>query len=575
MRRLAIVGCGPRGLAAMECLFLEMSIHSQRPQLHISLFEPCENPGAGSVWKIRQSDANWLNISERDLRALPKRPRIVFRDFLIPEFPSYAAWSKKYGDYSQSKGVDSYPPRCKMGVYLSERFENIRIVLEDLQLLTTYDTEVEKIVYEDHLFLIHDDDGNALGFDECLIAIGHQPVEHSEEIQKWIQFAKQFEFSLFTNPYDEAIYQKIDQTRTLGLRGFGLTAMDIIRLVTIEKDGVFSPLEGHEYRLKYTSSLRSVYKIVPFNLNGLPPVPKPLNERIDNWFKPSLKQKLYFIRSVQRQLKNPKKVRSNQFLINAFSQIGSEIFLKLKDRGFLHSLGLEELVALSKLWIFDKDISHHLILNSKLHPLDYMRQTSEMAMGKRTVSLDYCLGQVWRHLQPAMYNLFSHSGLEDEVIKHIVDLDESSKRYSYGPPVETLLQMIALSESDVLDLRFLNNPNIELTPNGWRLEKKEESICLDAMIDGVLAPPSILKSKSKVIQNLLDDDMIKPVSTELGIQTNPDGTIVSEGDQNFCISVIDRNSKGSILGTDAILECFGDSIQHWAKGVCNRTKVLS
>ena len=42
-----------------------------------------------------------------------------------------------------------------------------------------------------------------------------------------------------------------------------------------------------------------------------------------------------------------------------------------------------------------------------------------MAVGAAPVSLDYCIGQVWRHCHPSIYKALSHSGLKDEVLADI------------------------------------------------------------------------------------------------------------------------------------------------------------
>ncbi len=60
MRRIAIIGGGPRGLPALEDLFIELTLQEKEKEVVVSLFETSENPGSGNVLNTEQLKTNWL-----------------------------------------------------------------------------------------------------------------------------------------------------------------------------------------------------------------------------------------------------------------------------------------------------------------------------------------------------------------------------------------------------------------------------------------------------------------------------------------------------------------------------------
>ncbi|MEP0481335.1 MAG: hypothetical protein ABJD23_14025, partial [Nonlabens sp.] len=191
--------------------------------------------------------------------------------------------------------------------------------------------------------------------------------------------------------------------------------------------------------------------------------------------------------------------------------------------------------------------------------------------GKTTVSLDYTIGQVWRHLQPTMYELFSHCDLNDLIMEDLIKLDESTKRYSYGPPVESILQLIALEDAGVLNLNYVANPTIDCNEKGWTLDNNKQTQHIDVMINTVLDPPRLIDIESGLIIDLISSDLLKPVTSDLGVSTNKDGTVQLDTKNNSIhLTMLGRNCKGSVMGVDAILECFGKRIEDWAHGITDR-----
>lgn len=93
------------------------------------------------------------------------------------------------------------------------------------------------------------------------------------------------------------------------------------------------------------------------------------------------------------------------------------------------------------------------------------------------------------------------------------------------------------------------------------------------MINSVLDAPKLLDVTSPLIKNLLQNDLIQPIHSKLGIETTADGYVITPDDKNDVpIAVLGRLAKGSVIGVDAILECFGPRIEDWAKAYVSQLK---
>jgi hypothetical protein len=187
------------------------------------------------------------------------------------------------------------------------------------------------------------------------------------------------------------------------------------------------------------------------------------------------------------------------------------------------------------------------------------------------VSLDYCIGQIWKHCQPTIYEQLSYNACKEEVFAEIIHLDERLKRYSYGPPVESIQQLLALDAAGVINFDFVNDPKIELTPKGWQLESEGQVITANMMINSVLDAPQIKLVDSPLVKNMLSHDIIQAVHDDFGVATDDFGYLIpQDSKESISIALLGRLAKGTIIGVDAILECFGNRPESWALKAAER-----
>ena len=563
MKTLAIVGIGPRGLYALEQLILNLS--KTNKQISITAFEQCDQPGSGQVWDTNQSLSNWTNITERALTAINGRPEIIYENITCQAFPSYSEWS----NYSQNNyDPDTFPPRRDIGKYLSERYNSLEIDL----LKTSYvriKAQVNSIDLVDDTVVLSTKD-NDYKFDDVLITIGHQPTKLSSQLKNWHQnIDDKKDMTLFDEPYPLIQFDQLrnPNDHVFGIRGFGLAMIDVMRELAVKYLGDFEIENSTTFASIFKPNESTTSTIVPFSLDGLPMAPKPLNQNIDDWFKPTQEELSYFKSEIKAKAKTDNQAHTLEFITKPISQIVSRIYSSLNTKARQHNLDSNHLETIVMIWLGKPEFKHDLIQDCDIDRYKLIQSYIDMATGLAPISLDYCIGQVWRHCQPTLYASFSHAQLDNDIIKKAIALDEMSKRYSYGPPVQSMQQILALVNAGVLTLEFINNPNIAVKDDGWHLSNKNgKSITISVMINSVLDAPKLLDVNSPIIKNLLNNKLVEPIHTELGINTAPNGYVeISNKDVAFPVAVLGRLSKGSVIGVDAILECFGPRIEHWAE----------
>jgi uncharacterized NAD(P)/FAD-binding protein YdhS len=569
MKQLAIIGMGPRGLYALEQLLNALS--NANKIIGIYVFDATSSPGTGNVWDKSQPDSNWINITERALVGIERRPKIKYSNQTIESFPSYHDWCQ----FSQnSDEPDTFPARNKLGNYLNARYKSIEIALKELETYKFKKAEVKNINLKNEKLEIITNKGS-WQCDDILLTIGHQSTTLSDQLQKWQwHVASHNSLTLFENAYPITQLKSIRNNTNIniGIRGFGLAMIDVMRYLTINNFGNFKVINNDTFETIYYKSKSQDLKLIPFSLDGLPLVPKPLNESIDSWYQPTKEELDSFKSEIEAVSHQTTETNTIDFLTHPIATIISRVYLDLKSNGILHDLSSSELEAIILNWLNDDHYNHPLIQDSNSSTYQLIQNYIEMALGTIPVSLDYCIGQVWRHCQPTLYKAFSHSNVNNDIIEKVIGLDERSKRYSYGPPIESMQQVLALVDADILTLDFVTDPDIDLTAEGWTLKNSNnKSINCSVMINSVLDAPKLLEVNTPLIKDLLQNDLIQPIHSKLGIETTADGYVITpEAKDDVPIAVLGRLAKGSVIGVDAILECFGPRIEDWAKAYVKR-----
>jgi len=338
----------------------------------------------------------------------------------------------------------------------------------------------------------------------------------------------------------------------IAIKGLGLSMIDVVRMILENYKGKFVKRNNSIF-LDFVSDLKGL-QIVPFSLDGLPMVPKPIGQIVDNHFTVESQRREKLLQILRDQVEQGS-IKSIEDILYPIAGEISLVYKKLDNYISDSSFTVEDLTVVIASWLIDPSLQHNHILDTNLPIVDYMKETCEMAYAIKPFSLDYVIGQTWRQLHPDLYNIYSHK-IDRDLMAALIQVNEKIKRYSYGPPVESVLQLIVLQEAGILNLEFVNNPDIKLVKDGFALKNKQSKIICAAMIDAIVADPNLVDIEHPIIDCLKAQNLVEQVSKELGIAVDADATHLVNGIKKEGLYSIGRNTKGSIFGVDAILECF-------------------
>ena len=569
---IGIIGCGPRGLAALESLYSKAAHKNILPKTII--FEQTLQLGAGPVYDVTQAATNLLNVSERAVD-IPPRERVEYKDLIIPGFPTFQSWSGYDEATSDASEVDRFPLRSMVGNYLRARFDSIADALTDQGLLQVVHGEVISACPKNGGIRIRISNGGSYQVDEAVLTIGHQPTEPDEQLSDWLSRAANSDRSkLFEDPYPvKRISAFVGEAspETIVLRGFGLAMIDIVKALTEGMGGCFKITDDATRSMEYQSSGREPKSIIPFSLDGLPAAPKPMNRKLDLPFIPSDDELREFREVLQQAMYGNTVPKTIDFLIRRISPLIAKRYTGPDMLTPVHGHAEQDIQDLVQSWLHNASFTDDLIIPLEWKAKDMMVAFAGMASGQREVSLDYCIGNVWRYCEPSLYETLAFSPLSDSLIVEIVALVERMKRYSYGPPLDSVQQLLALERAGILNLDFVNDPAIELKATGWRMEKSGKVATADVLVNAIMDSPQILKVTSELPKSLIDGSLVEPWEDSLGIRTEKNGLFdFKDKDVAFPLAVLGRLTKGTLVGVDAIEACFGNSSKWWAEGLMDR-----
>ncbi|GAA0873112.1 FAD/NAD(P)-binding protein [Gangjinia marincola] len=561
---IAIIGFGPRGLSSLEQLIVEAS-QSNLTALKILMFDPSDVWATGSAWDIQQPDTNRINISDRALQDLPGREQLDFKGITIPAFPNYTQWCKEQGvAIDKDTAKDAYPPRKQMGRYLFKRAQSIMDILMDHQVVDFIQKEIVQLDWKAPEITLVAGDESTYTVAACVLTMGHLPLEKEERTRLHIQHAKKEQAIYIDDPYAPSIMDMEVQDQNVIVIGYGLTMIDVMRKLSSAKGGSFVK-EGES--LRYQFSGKEPAQLIPFSNDGLPCVAKPLGKAIDDQFTPPEALLSAYKEGLRKDIETLAEAFTLEDFTGPTASLVASVYVKL------HAANDPKEIAAQLLTWWDQrslPANNHLFTDPNLSAQHYLKKCIEMARGNSAFTLDYVAGQVWRQLHPFLYEQFDHSPISAAALAALIDLDEFMKRYTYGPPVESLLQVHELIRQNLIAAAFLDDPELKRVSGGWELNKGNKTVKASILINSVLNAPDMQHCSDPLIRQLFASGYVQAVHEGLGIETLATAQVV--GKEDVPLYALGRIAKGNVLGTDAILECFNREIPRMAKAVLARGK---
>ncbi|QDC08491.1 hypothetical protein FHY55_04185 [Oceanicola sp. D3] len=516
--RIAIIGMGPRGLGAAEALAARL------PEARVEIFDPVRPCGAGPNFSPMEAELCLLNLPIREVR--------------IDDGPVGA-----FGDWLREADAERFPPRADLGRYFAARFEALQARLRP----QLHAARVEAIEHRGDGWWLRAD-GEHGPFAEVLLTQGQPRSAPDPQLATWKDHAARHDLPLRPAYPGTALAEAAQDWagKVVGVRGLGLSTLDVLRLLTLGQGGRF---EGE----RYLRSGREPERIVPFSLDGHAPAPKPADAAIDEAFAPD-------------------KAETEAFLAGLEEATGMAAEAALKRVCATLEAPVARLAkaqrAQVRAWL-EKEREAPGSQETR-GAIEALQAQVAMARGAPP-DVGYALGQLWRKWQDALRQGFNPSRMAPETAAALLKFDDGLKRFSYGPPLRSAEELLALIGAGVVDLRAVDDPDIRLVPEGWVLDGDAATLTAQAMVDAVLPSPALAPVTDPALAGLREAGWLHPLADGLGAATAADGlALMRDGRPAPGLAVLGRMAAGSVIAVDSIHDCFGAAADRWAEGVAAR-----
>ena len=282
VRRLSIVGAGPRGVMLLERLLahLEQGTLHRSPALSIHVVDPYR-PGPGRVWRTDQSELYFMNTP-----AFYPTASAADNPGLRPSTAALSFDQWRRVNPQESRGVQrhQYPARAAYGRYLRHLYDTV------VEMLRARPEVVEVREHRAEATALHPrPDGGAqltlrhaggeesrLEADAVVLCLGHQPAELSAGQRRMAEAAEASPHLHYQGPQipSDVDWSAVEPGASVLVRGMGLNAFDLMAQLTLGRGGAFHRTgDGAGRALRYEPSGREP-SLRLMSRRGVPYLPK-------------------------------------------------------------------------------------------------------------------------------------------------------------------------------------------------------------------------------------------------------------------------------------------------------------
>ncbi|MSU91204.1 hypothetical protein GE300_16595 [Rhodobacteraceae bacterium 2CG4] len=539
-RRVAIVGLGPRGLGAAEALAARAAETGTRVDL--TAIDPGRWPGAGPNFRPDSSRLNLLNVPVHAIDL----PPAAYPGASVPPFDR---WPQRAGP-----DADRYPTRAELGRYLVARYEDLRRHPPQGLRITLLDDTALALAPDGGNWTLSTGSGRAGPFHEVLLTLGQPDTAADAQLARWREHAGRGNGTLCPAYPGAALSAAAAAWAggTVAVRGLGLATLDVLRVLTLGQGGRFAA--G-----RYCPSGREPARILPFSLDGQPPAPKPAGAALDATYDPTADETRAFAAALAEALRGP----ADAALDEICAALLPPVLRILAAGGAAADRG-----ALARWLAVERDTPG---AQEDRPAVQALAANIAIAAGKAPPDAGYAVGQLWRKWQTPLRQGFNPARIAPATAAAVIGFDEGLKRYSYGPPVASARELLALIEAGIVDLRAVEDPDIRLVADGWQLAEGDARMRAPVMVDAVLPSPSLEGAADPILSALRAAGRACPAVEGMGARIRADGGLVgSDGAVLPGLSLLGRMALGSVIAIDSIHDCFGAAAHRWADGVITR-----
>jgi diaminopimelate decarboxylase len=399
---IAIVGCGPKGLYALDSL---CEAARRRPQhlFAVHIFEPSAHPGAGPIYDPRQSGVLLMNF-----------PAGLINAWSGGRGPSFLEWAAK-----SPKPVDvgDYVPRAHVGRYIFWSFERVVAQAPSNVRLIRHNTRVDAVKCDGNRWSISPQN---ITVDHVLITTGHQDGFRHGAATTRDDIPSPF-------PIDQRLTQTaVPPNSTVRCKGFALTFIDTMLALTEGRGGVFT-LSATGYN--YAPSGKEPRRIAPFSRSG-----RPMRAKVEA---------ALFTQPQDDAFWDGRRAELSQILCAPSATFTHHIwpaFLSFSDQvlGNPSGTSADFFAHRSKTTCTPDEIRQDL------------RIGYDIAMGRRAQDSAWALAEVWRRCYPQLINWISHRELTPDDAHHFRQIAAEMERLAFGPPAQNIGKLITLEQAGIV-----------------------------------------------------------------------------------------------------------------------------
>jgi uncharacterized NAD(P)/FAD-binding protein YdhS len=295
--RITIVGAGPMGTYALERLAALLGARRPAAAVRVSIFEQTGRFGAGAAHSDLQSRTSYMNRPAGQITFASDESNAGAGALLpAPLRPTFLEWCRGLYALTGAPEFDlqaaDVPRRYVHGLALREMFERYVGLLRALPSVCVdlYPCEVTDVSAEAARDWPYEVRARGLPApvpaDRVLFVTGHSPSRPrpgtlEAELTAFGASTARARYLWSTYPLEvELTEDRVPSGSVVGVRGFGLTAIDIFLHLTEGRGGAFlsqGPSAASE--LRYLPSGREPASIVAISPSGMPVLSRPLNAK--------------------------------------------------------------------------------------------------------------------------------------------------------------------------------------------------------------------------------------------------------------------------------------------------------
>ncbi|WP_323790166.1 FAD/NAD(P)-binding protein [Thalassovita sp.] len=405
---IAIVGCGPKGLYALDSL-CEAARHEPEHRYAVHIFETLAHPGAGPVYDPRQPEVLLMNFPAGLISA--------WTDGRGPSFLEWAAGGPSPVD------AGGYVPRAHVGRYLFWSFKrvvaqapsNVRLIRHEMRVVDVQRVAGRWSISPDNITVDH-----------VLITTGHQDGFRHGAAHTRDDIPSPF-------PIDQRLTQTaIPPATTVRCKGFALTFIDTMLALTEGRGGDFKPsATGYSY----VPSGKEPRRIAPFSRSG-----RPMRAKVET---------ALFTQPQDDAFWNERRADLSHILRTPNATFTHHIwpaFLSFADQvpGNPSGTSAAFFTHRTETTFTPDEIRQDL------------RIGYDIAMGRRAQDSAWALAEVWRRCYPQLIDWISHRDIAPDDAHNFRQIAAEMERLAFGPPAQNIGKLITLEQAGIVSFDHMS-----------------------------------------------------------------------------------------------------------------------